>query len=248
MHKAMTAYFNKVFRFIANKFNYYFEKHVNDIDGFYKDVFEKNMNRIITIQRRNINLDTIQNFKGTHIIRDPRDLLVSSYRYHQYCKEEWVLKPIKEHLIKRLKIKERGLEEYAKGKNYQDLLRSFNEEDGYLLELDLRGNLFQEMYDWDYTNPNMLELKYENIFGNEVEEFRKVLIHYGFNNSTVNKTLKFVEKHSFDKLKKKGSAGKNKHANIGKSNQWKEILPNNIKNKINSEWGHLITKLGYQLT
>ena len=63
------------------------------------------------------------------------------------------------------------------------------------------------MVQWDYQHPNILELRYEKMFGNEVDEFERMFQRFGLRKSQFRRTLKFVKNISFDQLKKHGNSG-----------------------------------------
>lgn len=248
-HKAMTVFFSSVFRTISQKFNIYHTfYHSVTLNGIQEDIFQREEPRIISLSHSNgaIDITNAPSYKGTHLIRDPRDLLVSGYRYHKYCTEDWALKPFNEATIKYFGIKELGLEKIAaKVNTYQQLINHLDIETGYLLELNLRKTSFDIMFHWNYENPNMMELRYENVFGNENEMFAKIFKHYGFNKAYTDYGLKMVENYNFKNLSAKGKTGNNKHANTGIAGQWKENLPPSIIEKFNQEFGELLKKLNY---
>jgi len=245
-HKAMTVFFNNVFRAISEKFNIYHTfYHKAILNGVQQDIFHRNDLRIISLNDDQLSLANAPKYKGTHLIRDPRDLLVSGYRYHKYCKEAWALAPFTEETLELYSIKELGLLQLAEKMNYQQLINHIDIETGYLLELNLRKPHFEAMLNWNYQNPNILELRYENIFDKEIEVFRQIFKHYGFNNTITDYGLKIVENFSFKNLVAKGNAGTNKHANTGITGQWKDMLPSSIQEKINNDYCELLEKLKY---
>ena len=49
-----------------------------------------------------------------------------------------------------------------------------------ILEMVFRRDAFEQMGRWNYHNPAVLELRYEQIIGNEAECFRQLFEHYRF--------------------------------------------------------------------
>jgi hypothetical protein len=78
-------------------------------------------------------------FRGFHIVRDPRDIVVSAYFSHLYSH-----KPFE------------GLAER------RERLQSVDKKEGLLLELENRRHEFRAMLDWDYDQPAVLELRMED--------------------------------------------------------------------------------------
>ncbi|MCB9897023.1 MAG: sulfotransferase domain-containing protein [Planctomycetes bacterium] len=81
-------------------------------------------------------------FRGFHMVRDPRDIMVSAYfsHLHSHKTEAWP-----------------ALVEHRKR------LQSVDKSDGLMLELDFNADVFREMASWDYAQENVLELKMEDL-------------------------------------------------------------------------------------
>jgi hypothetical protein len=84
--------------------------------------------------------NTLPEFRGFHMVRDPRDILASAYFSH--------LKTHKTHAWP-------ALVEHRKR------LESVSKDEGLMLELDFNADVFEDMWTWDYEQPNVLELKQE---------------------------------------------------------------------------------------
>ncbi|GAK50565.1 hypothetical protein U14_01797 [Candidatus Moduliflexus flocculans] len=81
-------------------------------------------------------------FRGFHVVRDPRDLLVSAYfsHLHSHPTEGWP-----------------ALEEH------RQRLQQVSQEDGLLLEMQFSKIVFDDLASWDYAQPNVLEMKLETL-------------------------------------------------------------------------------------
>jgi hypothetical protein len=107
-HKSMTSFFNSVFYSICIAFDWNFKKYFSQAEfeadwaAISKDHFKKTT--IICCYNFYPNLEWFQPFKyrGTNIIRDPRDLLVSGYQYHLWTKEAWANQAMNDELIERV--------------------------------------------------------------------------------------------------------------------------------------------------
>lgn len=86
-------------------------------------------------------LNRLENYVGFHVIRDPRDICVSSYYSHMlsHPTDQW-----------------RKLEEHRK------LLQSVSKDEGLLLEFECLRYPMECLRKWPYTLPNVLELKMEH--------------------------------------------------------------------------------------
>lgn len=93
-------------------------------------------------------------YKGFHVVRDPRDIVVSAYFSH---------------------LKSLNAPTWEELSELRDKLKDLNKEEGLLFELDYLGQQFKEMAEWDYNQPHILELKMEDLSGDPAGEFRRVL-------------------------------------------------------------------------
>jgi hypothetical protein len=165
-------------------------------------------------------------FRGSHVIRDPRDLIVSGYEYHLVTTEKWTQKPSPNY----------------GGQSYQQYLRSVNEHDGLMAELEGVGaSTAAAMNDWNYDQPEFLELHYEDALADEAGTFEKMFRWYGFNDHAVARGLDAVDRLSL----KRGGALPN-HARSGEPGEWKARLgPEHIA-RFKELTGDLVVRLGYE--
>lgn len=86
---------------------------------------------------------------GLHVIRDPRDLIVSAANYHVRSAEPWL------HLPR----------EIFGGRSYQEAISALpNLEDRLIFEMDhSSGRVIETMLAWDYQRPGFAELHYEEL-------------------------------------------------------------------------------------
>jgi len=93
--------------------------------------------------------------KGFHVIRDPRDICVSAYYSHLYS-----------HPV------------VSKDTDYimamREKLKRLSKEEGLLETIRGRREQFEAMYDWDYSQPNILEVKFEDFVKDPYEGFIKI--------------------------------------------------------------------------
>lgn len=101
----------------------------------------------------------LRDLRGFHIVRDPRDIAVSSY-FSQL--KSHPLDPRWPELIEN-----------------RERLQSLSKEDGLMFILDERAPQFRRMLDWPYADPRILELRMEDLTQNAYEGFMEVFTFLG---------------------------------------------------------------------
>ncbi len=246
-HKCMSVYFNRVFEKISvnSSFEYQLLRK-KEKDQLIPLASNPDADRIIMVNNVGDELKMLPAyFRGTHIIRDPRDLLVSGYRYHLWCSEPWILVPIRAEMKDYLQLAELSIPDPG-DISYQDLIKSLDKPTGLLLELNRMKNLLSHMADWDYHHPNILELRYEKVFGNEENAFRQIFSHYRFNEEETSTGLSWVKHFSFDSQKKVGKAGDGGHLAKGIEGQWRDEFFPGLRKKFKDRYQQLLIKTGYE--
>jgi hypothetical protein len=146
--------------------------------------------------------------RGSHIVRDPRDLVISAYHYHLRTTEPWALRP----------------QERWGGTSYQEHLRSFNEHDGLLTEIARCANSeLKSMREWDYTQPEFLELRYEDVIRDEEASFARLFRHYGFREKECETSVR-----------------------SGQPGEWPEAFKPEHVQRFKDLTGDLVVRLGYE--
>ena len=165
-------------------------------------------------------------FKGSHLIRDPRDLVVSGYEYHLVTNEAWALRP----------------DDRYNGQSYQSRLRELDERQGLLLEIDwLASGTAREMGAWDYHQPEFLELRYEDVLADEQHEFDRLFRWYGFKDSMVASSLDVVDRLSLSR-----GGARPSHVRSGLPGEWRDrFSPEHIE-RFKELTGDLVVRLGYE--
>lgn len=200
---------------------------------------------------------TILPYRGFHVIRDPRDILVSSYFSDKYS-----------HPIYR--------QEFAQ---FRDQLNSVEFDNGLALELDRRTAEFQALEEWDYRKPNVLETRYEVLTVKPQEDFTRILQFLGVPmpqdglalssaraKIATNRLLhrvglglrvggipaeflqRTIEGQAFQKLagRKKGEEDQKSHYRKGVAGDWVNYLTGPNKDRFKERWGQLLIDLGYE--
>ena len=171
--------------------------------------------------------------RGTHVIRDPRDVAVSGYNYHLWTDEPWVHAP----------------REQFEGRSYQEELKRVDAEQGLLLEIEAMAAIqLKEMLEWDYADDRFLELRYEDMVADEAAIFAEVFRHYGLNEGATEVAMKAVERASFKKVtgREVGEVGSRSHLRSGRPGEWREHFEDSHVERLKNVAPGALVKLGYE--
>ena len=113
----------------------------------------------------------LNNYKGFHVIRDPRDTLVSAYFSHLYS-----------HPTKN----------FPELIPHREKLAQLSKNEGLIAEMDFSDVYFQHMYHWNYKLPNVLEIKMEDLFANSYENFFTIFDFLGILDNSSNSNKKGI--------------------------------------------------------
>lgn len=179
-----------------------------------------------------IDLSELPRFRGSHMIRDPRDMTVSGYFYHLWAREKWL------HVAK----------PKFGNRTYQQQLNSLNREDGLIQEVERFAGSFRQMADWNYNHPDMFELRYETLLIDDGTLYRQLFSHYGFNEAGIRAGLRIAEKSRFE-ARAKRNVGKVQEGSVmrsGKPGQWQEHFTPRVRDRFKELAGDVLVRLGYE--
>jgi len=174
-----------------------------------------------------------------HVIRDPRDVLLSGCTYHHTApvEGEGFLHQPRQDLA---------------GKTYQQHLNALDQQDAKLLfEMENKhAETVAEMCAWDYTRPGNIELRYEDLMADEsCALFRTALQRAGFSPDEVDVGAKIFWQNSlFGGLKKpearKGRL-KDHIVSDGQLARWQREIPRNVAEVYAARFQNDREALGY---
>jgi hypothetical protein len=220
-HKVGTVWFNRILGAVAKNYGLNFEFVARNTPAATTDVFHfsnSQFDREVLGGRP---------FRGSHIVRDPRDIAVSGYHYHLRTEEPWALKP----------------SQRWGGSSYQEYLRSLNAHDGLLAEIARCSNAeWRAMSMWDYHQPEFLELRYEDLLGNESAALEQLFRHYGFRDRDCRTSVEIASEFSLDVMRSRQDS----HVRSGHPGEWRQAFEREHIARFKELTGDLIVRLGYE--
>jgi hypothetical protein len=223
-HKAMTTYFTAVLRPLAFATCSKFENLTFSPPHPKTDIFLSAHGKI--------DLKNLGTYRGIHVMRDPRDMIVSGYHYHKWTHEIWVHRP-DEH-----------------GWTYQQKLNSVDKATGLFMEIDHFVFMYRELLEgWDMENPDILEVRFDEISGNNREKVYCDMFEFlEYDGEQLDIAIDLMR--LFEAKRRTGrllaaADAKNEHIRSGRSEQWREELGQEHLAYIEAQLGPVLRKFGY---
>ncbi len=202
--------------------------------------------------------------RAVHLIRDPRDVLVSAYFSHRYS---------------------HSTEGWPELIPHRQRLEGLNEADGLLAELEFSECYLRQMHEWNYGAPGVMELKFEQLTRTPYESCLEAFEHLGLLRDedctplrrvrdacrTFNLSLRrrigsawplpircdqlpsyqlllLVHQQRYRKLsggRKQGQANAKSHYRSGKAGDWKHHFTPAVQSAFDARYPGIVQRLGY---
>ena len=223
-HKAMTTYFTAVLRPLAFATRLRFETQQFRRPDPRTD--------LMVAVHTSFDISALAPYRGVHIIRDPRDMVVSSYNYHLWTHERWAHRPGPD------------------GRTYQERLQTSSKTDGYFMEIDHLVESYSDVLRaWDTSDADVLELRFEDLMGPDREELYRQLFRF-LQLAPEAQELGFRLMQVFEADSRTGrsdatpAAGR-QHVRSARTGQWQgELSPAHLA-RLESTFGDIMEKFGY---
>ncbi|MCU0443633.1 MAG: sulfotransferase domain-containing protein [Microscillaceae bacterium] len=233
-----------------------------------RDIEDAGIDFIISQNTNYEKVAPLTNYKGVHLFRDPRDMLVSGYFSYKYSHS---------HLQQKTFLKLYNLISDLKDKDIDE---------GLLMVLDFDEYDFNFLKTWNYDDPNILNVRLEDLTQNTYENLAKIFdflgllakenkyssfsyyLFYllGLYNRVIRKLKmpylvikqkklpsrylkKINDQLSFEKLsggRKTGNENIKSHYRKGQAGDWKNYFKEEHKIIFKEKYGDLLIKLGYE--
>lgn len=197
--------------------------------------------------------------RGVHVIRDPREVVVSGYLYHLRTDEAWctnddfrVVGPIGfpqvpfERLTDTEEEKAAYLERLG-GRSYRENLRSRSREEGLVFEMDgYAGRTIRDMLAWLPGRPGFLELKLEEIMADYDAAWERIFGHMGLSGNALHRALAVARSHDLSRQSAE-SVEKNPHVSSTRfrPDKWQEEFTPAVRKAYEKRFDGAHEQLGY---
>lgn len=172
--------------------------------------------------------ERIRPHRGFHVIRDPRDIVISAYfsHLHSHALGDWLVEQRRS-------------------------LASLDQDEGILATIDFRSKQFRRMSDWNYSDPNILEAKFEDLIEDSASQFNRILEFLDLGPRRLGRNLveTILRDHTFRRLSGGRSRGEEKldhHYRSGTPGDWRRYFSDKNKEYFKERYGQLVIDLGYE--
>jgi len=244
LHKCLTMYTRKVYYHALNRYRRFpwarqyggFRHFFHRADIFYAQCRQ---HAISSLSGHALELNRFQDIRVVRFIRDPRDLLISGYFYHQRGTESWcrLVDPVDDDW--RI-VNTRVPCSLPKGLSLKNYLNSVSVEEGLLAEIQVRAAHYQSILDWPIGDPRIRVFRYEDLFGRESQTFREIFKFFEMPWSA-----RRVAARLADEFRLGGKEVKRGHVRNPSPGQWKAHFTPKVSACFNERFGALLERYGY---
>lgn len=248
-HKCASSYVNDIFLDIRKRTASTLTFNPNKANG-------KCVEELVIFQNaQHEDLDLISSdFKGLHIIRDPRDIVVSAYFSH---------------------LKTHPLQSWLE--THREELLKMDKDEGLFATIDFMAYQMCDFMEWDYSDDRIFEIKFEEMVASpsvlidglnfiglieEISSMQRYLkfLQRGLRNKGLNfghvsmgipkrEVLEILSNHSFAKKakgRKSGQVDTSSHYRKGEPGDWRNHFTKEHADYFNKKHGALLIKQGYE--
>ncbi|MEQ8910210.1 MAG: sulfotransferase domain-containing protein [Vicingaceae bacterium] len=250
-HKSGTTLLGKIFKEICLKYGWQYKS----VAGSFNQLPSAD---VVFFLHSQVDFSKLpQKYIGIHMVRDPRDIIISGYLYHKRTTEAWCTqknfqteKPIQypqvpNSQMHRSEAWKKNYLKRLKPHSYQEKINSLNEEEGILFEMDHYGKwTLEDMLKWDFETANCLELKFEDIMADFNNEVMKIFWHCQLSDAQIKFAKRCSDKEDMNKMSSK-AISKNSHISSANTSRWKKYFTKEIQTAFDANFKDVLKKYNY---
>jgi len=171
-----------------------------------------------------------ENVRILHLIRDPRDVVISAMHYHKASRESWLHEPTP------------GYDNLTYQRALQTLPTKFAQ---YIFEMDnSSASTLRDMEAWRYGRANCFEARYEDLRQDtDLVMWRRILTFLGLDaEERAIGSRRFWQNSLFGGLSRLG----NRHVRSGAIAQWRREFTPELAAAFLERFPHILQSLGYE--
>lgn len=251
-HKSGTTLFHVILRKIAERLNLRMAALFGMVDAIDPDL------DMVLIGHALLRSHPARPFRAVRVVRDPRDIWVSSYLYHRRTTEAWCTNmdfnptpPITyprvdfsfQHRSEQWK---RGWLRRLDGRSYQQNLLDRDPAAG--LDFELAGYTdctLEAMRGWRFSGPAVMDVRLEDIMREFDASMARIFRHLGFTAPNLAMILEIAATEDINRMNDAELSG-NTHIHSRAISKWRELLSSAQIAAFEQRHGELIDCLGYQ--
>ncbi len=229
-HKTGTVWMAGIFRAIKRQYKLKLHGGLQSALPDDADIFLQDHSKVDFAALRKLAAKQGRPLRAIHIIRDPRDVIISGCFYHTKTTEKWANK---------------AKASYG-GKSYREAISALgSDHDKLVFEMkNAGGKTVNEMQAWDYDNADVFEAKYEDLIDDrEYARFKPMMQFLGFKGEDLHSVLEIVKTNSLFGAATGGGGAD--HVRSGESRQWKATFTPELKAAFLTEFPDALSRLGY---
>jgi hypothetical protein len=230
-HKVGTALMHNIFIELANNIGLCF--HNCSTNGLPSNLEKVDILYDWHSKFRGIELNSIPNLRGVHLIRDPRMIVVSAAYYHQRSSEAWLHRPL----------------ERFDGLTYQQKILSLvGDKEQFEFEMsefkftESAGKTIRDMHDWCKKSYSWCkDIRLEDLMTDkELIHYRALFGHLHLKNSKLANALSVAYNNSVFNPRFRSS-----HVRSRKVEDWRMYYDADLSEKFRNQFGSVVEDLGY---
>ena len=194
------------------------------------------------------------------IVRDPRDIWLSSYLYHRRCSEPWcvnsqtdlstpILYPRVDYAFEsRPEAWKRAFLERLDGRSYQQNLLERDQAEGLQFELEgYTAVTLEAMRAWRFEGPQVQQFQLEQINADFDQMIWRIFSHIGFSTQALKLLRDAVAMEDIGRMDD-AQLAQRPHVHSRTLSKWRQMLTADQVEAFEQRYGHLILDLGYELS